>query len=119
MTSLSVAEEYFSDLRVLLSNCDRPVLDDVDKDLLQELKDKKADLDRHEKSLKSAVDELEWGSEDQREEYITEMEEAFQTLSTGLSRIDVDGGVPEDLANDMRDAARVLSEDTAGLMEDL
>lgn len=119
MVSLRATEKYFSDFRVLLANCDRQVLDDVDKELLQELKDKESGLERHEKALKRAVDELEWSSDSQREEYIIELEEAVETLNKGLSQIDVGEGVPEDLANDMRDAARILSDDTAGLMEDL
>lgn len=119
MTSLKTTEEYFSNLRVLLSNCDREVIDDVDKELLQELKSERSELDQHHTRLKNAVDRVEWSSDSEREEYISEMDEAFETLNTGLSQIDVDEGVDSSVAKDMRNAARILSEDTAGIMEDI
>lgn len=119
MTSLGSTDDYFSDLKVLLSNCEREVLDQVDKEMLQELKDKRSTLDSHGTRLKDAANELDWSSDEQREEYIDEMDEALETLDRGLSRIDVDEGVDQNVAQEMRDAARLLSENTVGLMEDL
>jgi paraquat-inducible protein B len=119
MTSLKLMEEYFSDLQVLLASCERQIVDDVDTEMLQELKEKKSGLDRHGNTLKSAVDEVEWGSDEKREEYINEMDRALETLNVRLSQIDPDEGVEKDHANEMREAAEILSDDTAGLMEDL
>lgn len=119
MTSLKLTEEYFSDLQVLLASCERQIVDDVDTEMLQELKDKTSELDRHRNTLKNAVDEVEWGSDEKREEYINEMDRALETLNVRLSQIDPDEGVEEDHANEMREAAEIISDDTAGLMEDL
>lgn len=119
MVSLDATYDYFHELGVLLANCDREVIDDVDEQMLQELVDHHQQLDTHVRNLKTNAKKLDWSSDRKLATYLDEIDSAKQTLDTHLSGLDTTTNVDKQVANQLRTAANILKDDTAGVLEDL
>ena len=117
-STLERTADYFKELCVLLTGAHRELIDEVDEEMLDELKGKRGGLDRHVESIKSGAQKLDWSSETEKQSYLKEVERHHQTLDEGLQQMSTDKPLPEAEKDRMYEAADELEACAYGILED-
>lgn len=113
--------EYFQDLTVLAVNCDRSIEVDADVKMVESLREDLTDIERYTHNIIAKARELDgyWESEEEKGEYISQIQKHRDILLEESQAIDPQQGISEERGDKIRNSVNVLDDCAIGIYEDL